>query len=108
MVIVSATGVCPVIIPLEFDETIGGKLVQLAVKVKFQRIDVFVTGIEMSQGIQFLPKRKQAHQIILVGNAEADFRIFEIGEDERLVAGLKLTEGGLELFLGVAAHLGEE
>lgn len=90
----------------KLDKTTGGQFVELLIELEFQFVDVFVDGIKMPERIQLLLKRPQALQILSVGTAGADLGIFEIGKDKRLVGGLELPEGRLELFFGVFPDLG--
>ena len=76
--------------------------------MKPELVDVLVLGLEVPQCLQLVLERVQADPVLFIGASRAVLRILEVREDEGLVGGLELANGGLEFLFGKAAHLGVE
>ena len=94
--------------PFEVDEALVRELVELIVKMLAQAFDVFVHGLKMAELFEFFLKGAQADEVIQIGAASGERRIFKIGEDARLAGRLKLSQRSLKLFRGIFPHFGAE
>jgi hypothetical protein len=93
------------LVGLEFDEAAGDQFVELLAEMEQQFGGVRVFGLEVSERLELVLEGPQALQ---VGPRSGVRGVLEVGEDERPVGRLELADRGFELFLGVAADLGEE